>query len=226
MKQLFYLLAVVLSLSSHAATKIQGTRFIFPSDKHEISVRVDNVGSTPVLLQSWIDDGQPNKKPDAMNIPFIVIPPLVRVDGGQGQFVRIIYTGTDSILPKNKESIFWLNILEVPPNLNSAANQLKLAFRSRMKMIWRPKSLNEINRDIANDLKWKKIGNDLELNNTSPFYISISNIRITDGKYVQDIAGDLLKPLDKHLFKIKSGVSKVTITYLTDYGARKTVDLN
>ncbi|RDL19867.1 pili/flagellar assembly PapD-like chaperone [Serratia fonticola] len=54
-----------------AGVVISGTRVIYPSDAKEVSVRINNVGPSPVLLQSWIDNDDANAKPSAIKVPFV-----------------------------------------------------------------------------------------------------------------------------------------------------------
>ncbi len=60
-----------------------------------------------------------------------------------------MYTAS-SVLPKDRESVFWFNVLEVPPKPDAAtvANQslLQLAFRTRIKLFYRPEALKGILR--------------------------------------------------------------------------------
>ncbi|CAI2124777.1 putative chaperone protein EcpD [Serratia fonticola] len=52
--QIFTLTAATLfSAHSLASVVISGTRVIYPSDAREVSVKISNVGPSPVLLQAW-----------------------------------------------------------------------------------------------------------------------------------------------------------------------------
>ena len=46
-------------------------------------------------------------------MPFTMVPPLFRLDPKKGQMLRIVYT--QEPLATDKETLFWLNVLEVPP---------------------------------------------------------------------------------------------------------------
>lgn len=72
------LLSLMLS-AAHAGVIIGGTRIIFDGAKKETSLSVNNPDGTPYLIQSWIDvqEGASGK------MPFIITPPLYRLDGGQ-----------------------------------------------------------------------------------------------------------------------------------------------
>lgn len=68
-----------------------------------------------------------------------------------------MYTAS-SALPKDRESVFWFNVLEVPPKPDAAkaANQslLQLASCTRIKLFYRPEGLSGIPSDAPLALKW------------------------------------------------------------------------
>ena len=90
--------------SADASMVIDGTRIIFPGDKKEIAVRATNMGETPSLTQVWVDDGRVQNQPEKDAAPFIVLPPIVRIEPGKGQSWRLVFNG--SRLP-----IFWISHL-------------------------------------------------------------------------------------------------------------------
>lgn len=94
---------------ANAGVVVGGTRVIYDGNKKEASVAVNNPDTTPYLIQSWIDTQ--NKGSDAGKIPFIITPPLYRLEGGQKNVERIVLTGA---LPQNQESLYWLNIKAIP----------------------------------------------------------------------------------------------------------------
>ncbi len=77
-----------------------------------------------------------NRKKDAA--PFIVLPPIVRIEPGKGQSWRLVFNG--SRLPQDRESLFWFNLLDIPPEPKNGKtdNYLQLAIRSRIKLFYRP----------------------------------------------------------------------------------------
>jgi chaperone protein EcpD len=99
--------------SAHASVVISGTRVVYQAKEREVTVKLSNEGSSPALVQVWLDTGNPNATPDESDVPFTLTPPLFRLDPKKGQSLRLIYT--QEPLPQDKESLFWLNVLEVPP---------------------------------------------------------------------------------------------------------------
>lgn len=68
------------SINSHAAVSVGGTRLVFHGDEKEASITVSNTNKgIPVLIQSWVDEGE-NSKAKA---PFMITPPLFRLEPGQ-----------------------------------------------------------------------------------------------------------------------------------------------
>ena len=70
--------------------------------------------------------------------------------------MRIIYA--QDPLPTDRESVFWLNILDVPPmpvtkNADDA-NYMQLAIRSRMKLFYRPSGLPGSPFTAADKVTW------------------------------------------------------------------------
>lgn len=78
-----------------------------------VSVRLENKGNSHLLVQSWLDTGDDNAEPGSINVPFTATPPVSRIDAKRGQTIKLMYTGS-TVLPSDKESVFWFNVLEVP----------------------------------------------------------------------------------------------------------------
>lgn len=44
---------------AQATLVLEGTRIVYPEKAKDVSIRVRNPGSYPILAQSWLDDEQP-----------------------------------------------------------------------------------------------------------------------------------------------------------------------
>lgn len=225
MKRASYLTLAALFLFSATATAsavISGTRVIYPSDSKEVSVKIANNGSSPVLLQSWIDNGDPDARPATIKVPFVLTPPINRVDAGKGQTLRISYAGGS--LPMDKESVFWLNVLEVPAKNKSKVdeNTLQLAFRSRIKLFYRPVSLQGNANDAAKLVKWTVRGSSIAAMNPTPYYVNFVNLHI-NGK---SVGGAMVAPLSTLTVNLPGNAgSKLSGGYVNDYGAVNTYEV-
>lgn len=145
-----------LSASAIADIVISGTRVIYKSNEKSVNVRLENKGNNPLLVQSWLDTGDDSAEPGSITVPFTATPPVSRIDAKRGQTIKLMYTAS-SPLPKDRESVFWFNVLEVPPkpDADKVANQslLQLAFRTRIKLFYRPEGLNGLPSDAPAALK-------------------------------------------------------------------------
>jgi len=228
------LLACVFSSSAFASVTIIGTRVVYPAAEKEITVRLDNRGDQPALVQAWIDDGDPNQPVDKINVPFVMLPPVFRMEANKGQTLRIVYTGSD--LPVDKESIFWLNVLDIPPKDKSRINknQLQMAIRSRIKLFYRPAALNAQGAETAAaGLIWRKgeKSNQLTAVNNSPYYVNVAQITAEDraGRKVISEKGNMLAPGETKNFTLKvTNVNQIKpmfhYQYLDDFGAAREVE--
>ncbi|ECK7329236.1 fimbria/pilus periplasmic chaperone, partial [Salmonella enterica subsp. enterica] len=94
---------------------ILGSRIIYPSTASSVDVQLKNNDAIPYIVQTWFDDGDMNTSPENSSaMPFIATPPVFRIQPKAGQVVRVIYNNTKK-LPQDRESVFWFNVLQVPP---------------------------------------------------------------------------------------------------------------
>ena len=130
-------------------------------------VNLENRGNKPLLVQTWLDDGRDDVNPQELKLPFVITPPVSRIDPKNGQSLRITYMGKP--LPQDRESLYWFNVLEIPPKSKAkegeSLNQLQLAFRTRIKFFFRPDGLKGSPLQAATDMTWsaKKDGNAVQL---------------------------------------------------------------
>lgn len=163
----------------NASVVMNGTRFIYRAGEKEIVVKVSNVGKLPALTQAWLDDGDANAKPESVNVPFNVTPPIARVEPGKSQSLRVASTSDD--FPADRESLFWLNILEVPPKAEGEGDggQMQLAFRYRLKLFYRPKGLAGSPDDAADSLQWTGHGGGgISVSNDSAYHVTVNTLAL------------------------------------------------
>ena len=120
----------LLCANSMASVVITGTRVVYPLNAKDVSVRLNNTGTFPSLVQAWIDDGNISASPESISVPFILSPPMFRINPAQAQTLRLVYTG-EGKAPRDRETVYWLNVLEIPPKPDASAgdNTLQLAVR-------------------------------------------------------------------------------------------------
>jgi chaperone protein EcpD len=222
-------LTLVAANTSRASVVIAGTRVIYDQREPEVTLKVSNVGKSPSLIQTWIDKGNAAISPSSIDVPFTITPPVARIDPGKGQTLRIIYTGEP--LPQDHESVFWLNVLEIPPKPaedEADANKLQLAFRSRIKLFFRPQGLKGVAQEAPAQVSWRLVMEKghpaLQANNPSVYHVTFTDVTVTDGitKATFDDGG-MVEPGASATFLLNGTVSaspsvKVRYHALNDYG--------
>ena len=169
-------------LPVHAGVVIYGTRIIYPEKNREVLVQLMNQSKNASLIQAWIDDGNTTIAPEKIQVPFILTPPVSRVAGGSGQQLKIRKMPNN--LPHNKESLFYLNVLDIPPNnpQNAGKNKIKLALQNRIKLLWRPSGIAPVDKKSLSQLNIKKKNNAISINNETANWITVTTIKAQNVK--------------------------------------------
>lgn len=229
------LLAMQFCATAQASVVIHQTRVIYPAGEPEVSVRLTNEGDGPKLIQAWIDDGRALADPEMLDVPFQILTPLFRLDAKKGQVLRIIQLANE--LPMDRESIFWLSVLEAPPKPKQQAeeeqNYVQFSFRTRIKVFYRPKSLmGEGANKAPNELKWSLAAGRISVSNPTPYHVNIAGFSIgkEGGKEENRVEGvlDMLPPYSSGEVKFADGMQvdsriyqSVKFSAIDDYGAKR-----
>ncbi len=220
-----------LAMNSWASVVISGTRVIYQANAREVSIKLSNEGKQPAIIQSWIDDGDKRADASQSQMPFVITPPVARLDPGKGQTLRLVYT--QDPMPQDRESVYYLNVLEIPPKPEVAPQEsaLQLAFRSRIKIFFRPQGLEGSANDAPERVIWSVVkdpsgnGYALKADNPTPFHVNVVRARIDAQARTPDSDGGMILPRGSHVFPI-AGMSaradaplRVTFDTVNDYGS-------
>ena len=207
-----FLISILFFISqSSAGVIIGGTRVIYTEGNKNVSINVENPDKIPYLIQSWIDDVNENKQSK-----FTITPPLFRLNPDKANTLRIFLT--EGNLPSDKESLFWLNIKTIPAT-EKTENSLQIAFKTQIKLIYRPENLKKVNfEEEQKKLRWSKVGNKISVNNPTPYYFNFQMINF-NGKSVNDVS--YVEPFSTKSFDINDDNKHGTINWevINDYGA-------
>lgn len=213
--------ALALSSSAFADVVINSTRVIYKASDKEVNVRLTNEGKRPLLVQSWLDDGRASESPENIDLPFILTPPVSRIDSKKGQTLRIAQM--DANLAKDRETIYYLNVLEVPPKSKKAeenTNKLQLAFRTRIKMFYRPDNLPIKPENAAAKVDWQVENGELVAKNNSPYYVTFSTVNVNNNAANSNMVAPFSS--EKFTFQNKSykpsAGAQLKYSFISDFG--------
>jgi chaperone protein EcpD len=217
-----------------ASVVIGATRIVYPAQDKEVTVKLSNEGSSPALVQFWLDAGDEKSTPEMAKVPFTVSPPIFRMDPGKGQAVRVVYTKEP--LATDKETLFWVNVLEVPPKAaEDGRNRLQFAFRTRIKLFFRPKGLEGDVAVAPDKLTWKLVpgeggkGFALQVTNPTPYHVNFAEVGLKIGdRSILEQGGGMVVPGGTTSFPLTrmssrpTGDVKAQFNVITDHGAVNT----
>lgn len=212
-------LAAALSCLSSAAVladggiAIQGTRIVYPLNAHQVAVTVENSSTQDLyLLQSWVSDASGHKSHD-----FAVTPPLFVSHPGDENNLRLMLNATT--LPKDRESLYYFIEKAIPSvNKNKIKGEsvLLMATANRIKLFVRPAGLKPEVSEAPKALRFHRSGNNLEITNPTPYYITLTDVRV-NGKALHD---DMIAPQGKLMQPMPSGGgNSVSFHTINDFGA-------
>ena len=190
---------------------VGGTRLIYDGSKKEASLSVTNSDTNPYLIQSWVEA----QTEGGEKAPFIITPPLFRLEGNQQNVLRIVRTGGN--LPEDRESLYWMDIKSIPTaTKKEGVNTLQIAVKTRIKLIYRPKGLGDSPESVTDKLTWHQSGNKLTVTNPTPFVMNFQQVKV-GGREIPDVT--YVMPMSQASFTVPNGVSgKVSWRLITDYG--------
>ncbi|CAM8329890.1 molecular chaperone [Morganella morganii] len=221
-----YLLFIGCFISAFAfadGISTNSTRYIYPEDAKDITVRVNNESASPVFVQYWLDAGDSETLPAT---PFELTPPVSRINPGAEQILRIRLTDKNS-MPSDRESLWWLNVLDIPPVSETSSlkekNSGQLAVRSRFKVFYRPAGLSDRNT-ATQQVSFQSGSHSIRVNNTSPYHITITEITLADKKQILH-KSFMLQPKSSSEIAVKRAVKRgdhLTVSNINDQGGNVT----
>lgn len=220
-KNVFLGLGLLLSTvtSSFAGFGLETTRVIYnEQSNNEGFVAFNTDKDTNYLLQSWIEDlnGEVTQN-------FVITPPLLKLVAQQKNTLQVTKNIT---LPNDIESMYWINVKFVAPSNENLENVLRYSMTNKIKLIYRPQLLSNINiEDEVKTLKWSLKNGNMVVTNNTPFFVNIGKIVLNNNE-IQDNPG-YLPPKSETIIKInkvQSSQNKIQLIYIDDFGKGVPVD--
>jgi len=223
------LLSLIGFSSAQAAIALDRTRAIISGDEKSISLNVSNENKQlPYLAQGWIE----NEKGEKIASPFTILPPLQRIEAGAKSQVKIQVLPDVANLPKDRESVFYFNLREIPPK-SDKPNTLQIALQTRIKLFYRPSAIVPTREQMDNPWQEKitltKEGDQYKVNNPTPYnVILVDAVPKIDGKTVAGFEPLMIAPKSSQLLAGSASAlgNSPVLTYINDYGGRPILSFN
>lgn len=230
--QLFtYTLFLFLSFcfSVYAGISVDVTRIIFQEND---SARGKTIGITsaensqgPYLIRAQVTGDILGSQ---VNTPFFVTPSLFRIEPGTSN--QLVIMKKESQLPRDRESIFYFRAIAVSASpkgdLSAApvvAGELQVASATILKLYYRPNGLSMTSQQAFANLKFKANGKSVEIKNASPYFVTLSSIKINNKNIALDknAANNIIPPYSEINYKSTLQGNEVAWTVINDYGGNE-----
>lgn len=211
------LLSTVLSIPAQAAFTLNGTRFIYDEGKKSITFEVTNNAKDTYGGQVWVDNISLSKN-DVFIVPS---PPFFKIKPGNKQVTRLMIVSDD--VPKDRESLFMLNVQEVPPKPKSSeGNVIAVAINTKVKLLYRPKMLAAGRKDAEKELTFVNRDGNMWIKNPTPYYFAVTKVKNNDKEIIldKDVSRALvqLSPFSEINMQIRSMSGNISVDSINDWG--------
>ncbi|RAX00316.1 hypothetical protein CKY04_07940 [Photorhabdus sp. S8-52] len=214
--------------SSITATRAGGisidtTRIIYPADSHAAATSVRNSSKEAVYLMQVAVSADSERKKTA---PFVVTPPLFRLEPGTQNQVRIIKTG--KALPADRESLFWFTAQAIPlspesdnPSRKQITGGVQIAIANTIKLMYRPQGLPISAEKGFSTLHFKPTAEGMTVTNPSPYYITFTSLKVGGQELMtKQQKENMVSPFSALALPLKGAhyPAKVSWTVINDLG--------
>lgn len=219
------------NIREHTGITLQSTRLVYAAKETKgMPFAVTNNTQTPYLMQSRVTTwrASPSEGGSPPLSPFIVLPPLVRLEPGETVTLRI--RRTQDTLSADRESVFALQLKAIPGQKERGESaeekaRITLALQNTLKLFYRPEGLPPYDaQSVASALQFKRQSAQLVVTNPTVFYATFSTLSV-GGKVVDDNA--LLKmvpPLGQQTYPLPDADASGDVSWqlLNEYGSPTT----
>ncbi|TNH45442.1 fimbrial biogenesis chaperone [Photorhabdus luminescens] len=217
------LLGCPISSAQAEGVGINATRIIYRADSHAATASLRNSSKEAVYLMQVTVSSTPEGSKIA---PFVVTPPLFRMEPGSQNQVRIIKTG--QALPADRESLFWFTAQAIPlspESDNPAGKQItggvQIALANTIKLMYRPQGLPISAEKGFGTLHFKPTAEGITVTNPSPYYITFTSLKVGGQELMtKQQKENMVSPFSALALPLKGAhyPAKVSWTVINDLG--------
>ncbi len=196
------------------------------------SVAVVNNTDNVYLMQSRIQaadipSGMPvDTAKGAPPPPFVVLPPLQRIEAHGELPLRIMVT-PDNRLPTDRESVFFLTTKAIPSvsPMKAAADdkggRVVLALANSIKLFYRPTGLKDnALGEASKQLTVQQADNAVRITNPSPYYITFASLSVNGKALNADVLRRMVPPRSSQTYPLPAGITGGDVRWrvIDEYG--------
>ncbi|MEB7884007.1 fimbrial biogenesis chaperone [Serratia fonticola] len=201
-----------------------GTRLIFEGGKDAASMTVTNSSAADVwLMRFWVSpygdsEDKSGEEGGSQTMPFAVTPPLYRLDPQNAVQLRVNKL-TDN-LPADRESVYYLNNLAIPPkkgekNYQKAVQSgLQFAVNTRIKLFYRPAAIDDpvAVKQAPEKLTVTSFGKEVVVKNPTPYFVTMTQLQL-NGRPTKTPRDTMVVPFGE--LRLASSEAHGTFSYTT-----------
>lgn len=224
-----FCLSLLLFGASFAASaegvRLPQTRVIFHAADKSALAGIDNLGDKTYLVKASVVTEMNN--PNARPAPFVVTPPLFRLEPQSQYTVRIMPQGTSS-LPIDRESVLFLSFLAIPsvnpvaePKAGSEemAAQVSIGLQTVIKLFYRPEKLPMTVSEAERQLAAHEQSGRVVMTNPTPYYLTLDSLKQRGQPISLDVAGPMIAPYSTKTYTTMPGAAgPIQYTVINDFG--------
>lgn len=221
------ILVLLIPIAGLSAIQPDRTRIVFNSNEKASSLKLENQSKKlPYLAYSWIENEQ-GQKDDRF---FSALPPIQRLEPGTLTQVRIVKQSSVKTLPTDRESLFYFNVREIPPEPENNGNSavVQLAVQSRLKLFWRPEALKKTpGVNVEEQITASKQGSTLRVQNPTGYYITLAFFGKDDRSLFSGFKSTMVAPFSTVTLEAENYTGDTfALGYMDDYGAMRTLNVH
>ncbi|WP_127959907.1 molecular chaperone [Serratia microhaemolytica] len=209
------------SVFAEGGVSFSRNRMVLNEGEKAISISAYNHGEKTYLLQAGV-----SAKPDqVVKAPFVVTPPLGRLNPNGTNVLRII--GSGSKLPRDRESVFYFHATTIPAkdvennekNTEGAVGaQLSVAMKVVFKLFYRPKGLPITITQAQSMMSFVQQGKEIVIKNPTPYHQSFALLKLDGVEKELSSSQSMVVPMGEVRIPVDRKVANITWSLMNDYG--------
>ncbi|MEM7863062.1 molecular chaperone [Morganella morganii] len=221
----FFIMSLpTVALSSEGGLRLAQTRVIFNSDNNNVNVAIKNNSQKVYLIKVNIMNTPEGNDAALPSPPFMVRPPIFRLEKESQNTALIVRNGT-SVLPTDRESVFWLSFLAIPSvsknshiSENMTSAQVSVGIRTVIKLFYRPAGLPMTFTKAQEKLTFIRHKNSVTVDNPTPYYLTLATLSFDNKPVDLHDIDPMIAPFSSAIFPVEGLTSKAQWAVITDYG--------